>query len=622
MLSAANKVTFLAQFLRFILIFKNLIIKTMKKIFIFFIAFFTPFLEIVNSQTQTPEQIYKSAEGSILFVRGYDEEGYSLCQGSAVLVNEGYIYTCFHIYNGTDAVVFEVNGSKYRNPIIAGADPEKDIIIFKIKDLESKGIKTGNSDSICPGQTVYALGNPMGYKKTFSSGIISSIRNDYRHLSYGTLQFSASISGGSSGGALLNTNGELIGITSSNVEKGNNLNFAILINDFLQTKLIDTEDSIQVKAMSDFCKGYSCYKNFGYYEANEFFNSSMEYFANDVNILTYSGQNYSRRGQYDSALIRFNEIISHNPGDKKAYSERGWVYYYKKDTALALNDFNKAIEIDSGYFDAIFGRAYLYLYLMNYYSLAINDFDKLLELEPDYIYLYKYRAEAYIKLDNQSKALSDLYASINYDVDNFITCYERGNLFLDMDEYTDAIRDYTQAIKLDPENYEYYFGRAFAYSRNHDYYNAINDYKEGLKFASSNAAMLNNLAYCYLNLSEYEDAEKNFKRALFYDPRHFDSFLGLSILYFKQNKKSACIKHVKQAIEIEPLLKKGIKGLENLENKGYSWSFSDKETLNKIFGIAGYFYYEEKTIEERSSGKKARTAFIKNHLSVDGKEEN
>lgn len=354
------------------------------------------------------------------------------------------------------------------------------------------------------------------------------------------------------------------------------------------------DDSVQVKAMDDLCRGYSCYKNKGYFKANEFLNSSLEYFTNDIKVLFFSGLNYSERGLYDSALARFDEILLNKPDFKKAYYERGWVYYSKCDTLLALNDFNKAIELDTNYFDAIFGRAYLYKERMKNYKLAIKDFDKLILMEPDYNYIFKYRGEAYLGAGDTGKALTDLYASINYDFDNFEGCYSRGNIFLDLNRYDDAIRDFTQAIKLDPGNYEYYYSRGTAYSMCNDYINAINDYNECIKIYSENAGILNNLAYSHLELKEYEEAYKNFKRALLCDAFHFDSMLGLAILCFEQNEKKACLKYIKKAIETAPILKKGMKGIEKLEKSGYFWSFRGKECLNKIFRMAGYFSYEEK----------------------------
>ncbi|MCC7159280.1 MAG: trypsin-like peptidase domain-containing protein [Ignavibacteria bacterium] len=83
---------------------------------------------------------------------------------------------------------------------------------------------------------MYALGNPIGYSKTFTPGIVSAIRKDEKPYE---IQLTAAISPGSSGGALLNINGELIGITSSSVPKGQNLNFAIPVEKFMQIPIAD-----------------------------------------------------------------------------------------------------------------------------------------------------------------------------------------------------------------------------------------------------------------------------------------------------------------------------------------------------------------------------------------------
>jgi tetratricopeptide (TPR) repeat protein len=566
----------------------------MNKIFFILAVILLPFFSInIQSQSLSPEEIYRSTESSILYIQSFDEEGYMLSHGSGVLVNNGYVYTCFHLYDGSEYMEFELNGKRYSDVVIAGADPEKDIIIFKIKELLAEGIIPGNSDSAVPGQTVYSIGNPRSYKKTFSSGLISAIRKDKVNNGHTQLQFSASISPGSSGGALLNTDGDLIGIAASSDKNGQNLNFAIPVNEFLNIRIINTDDTIQVNAMENYCKGYSYYKNSRYFMANNFLNSSLEYFKNDINVLSVSGINYTQRNMYDSALSRFNDIILINAGDKKVYSDRGWLYYYKSDTANAFNDFNKAIEIDSNYIDGIYGRACMFHYLSHNYDSAIIDFNRILILDPDYNYIYRVRAESYLGKGDTDKAILDLTMSINYDIDDAFTCYNRALIFLEFKEYEYSIMDFTQAIKLDPYNSEYYFSRAIAYIKSFDHVNAISDYNEGIKLNSRDASSFNNLAYSHLALNEYEDAERNFKRCLVIDSRHFDSMLGLSIIHYLQKDKTECLKYIRKAADTESLIKKGMKGIEKLEETGYFWSRSEKEYFNKIFKLAGYYSYED-----------------------------
>ncbi|RPI15486.1 MAG: tetratricopeptide repeat protein [Ignavibacteriae bacterium] len=569
----------------------------MKKIFLYFTVLSAIFSVSSYSQEMTPEQIFKAVENTVFFVRSYDENGYMIAQGSAVLTgNEGYVYTCFHVYEGSDKMEFELNGKKYTDAIIAGADPEKDIIIFKLKEIEPNGINIANSDSLIPGQVVYALGNPLGHKNTFSSGLVNYIRDFKNEDNNNKIQFSASISGGSSGGALLNSKGELIGIIASYMKKGQNINFAVPVNEFLHTELININDSARVRVISDICKGYSLYKNDSYFNANDLFNSSLECFPDDVKALKFSGKNYSNAGQYDSAIARYTKLISLKPDDKKIYSERGWIYYYKGNDTLAINDFNESFKIDSTYIYAIMGRANTYQFVTKNYDLAIRDYNRLISIDPDFRAFLEYRGECYLAIGDTQKAVSDMLASIDYDYDDDASCYYRGSILLDLGEYECALSNFTQAIKLEPGIYNYYYSRGVAYTKRRDYFNAINDYLSGLRINPQSEGMLNNLGYCYLHLDEYDEAEKYFNRALYFDSNHFDALLGLSILSFKQNKKTACKKYIHKAVKLEPKLNKGMKGLEILEKSGYFWSDDDRNFFNEIFKLAGYYSYDDEKI--------------------------
>ena len=93
--------------------------------------------------------------------------------------------------------------------------------------MPTPSLSLGNSDTVQVGETVYAVGNPQGLEGTFSQGIVSSIR---QVGSDKVLQITAPISPGSSGGPVLNSKGEVIGVSVATFRGGQNLNFAIPSN--------------------------------------------------------------------------------------------------------------------------------------------------------------------------------------------------------------------------------------------------------------------------------------------------------------------------------------------------------------------------------------------------------
>ena len=137
--------------------------------------------------------------------------------GSGVIVSQdGYILTNNHVVEGSDTVKVELSDDRAFTAKVVGTDPATDLAVVKI---EAKGLPTlefGDSEAVKVGDSVLALGNPLGVGETVTSGIISA---KGRQTSGGDsyqdfLQTDAAINHGNSGGALVNAGGQLIGIPS------------------------------------------------------------------------------------------------------------------------------------------------------------------------------------------------------------------------------------------------------------------------------------------------------------------------------------------------------------------------------------------------------------------------
>ena len=135
--------------------------------------------------------------------------------GSGVIFsNDGYIVTNLHILSNQNISVKLDNGKKYMASII-GIDKNTDIAVLKISSNEElKPINFANSDSLKIGDRVLAIGNPYGIGISVSNGIISATGRDYGNPYLQLVQTDAAINPGNSGGALVNENGNLIGINS------------------------------------------------------------------------------------------------------------------------------------------------------------------------------------------------------------------------------------------------------------------------------------------------------------------------------------------------------------------------------------------------------------------------
>jgi Do/DeqQ family serine protease len=138
--------------------------------------------------------------------------------GSGVIVREdGYILTNHHVIDGADKIEVDLNDHRSLQAQLVGSDPPSDLAVLKVNASGLPTLVLGDSDRTRVGDVVLAIGNPLGVGQTVTMGIISA-KGRQTGLSNGSfedfLQTDAPINRGNSGGALVSTNGELIGINS------------------------------------------------------------------------------------------------------------------------------------------------------------------------------------------------------------------------------------------------------------------------------------------------------------------------------------------------------------------------------------------------------------------------
>ena len=138
--------------------------------------------------------------------------------GSGVIVNsQGYILTNHHVVDGALEIKVELTDNRTFTAKLVGSDPPSDLAVLKVDATNLPTLTLGDSDKVRVGDVVLAIGNPLGIGQTVTSGIISA-KSRATGLSDGSfedfLQTDAAINRGNSGGALINTTGELVGINS------------------------------------------------------------------------------------------------------------------------------------------------------------------------------------------------------------------------------------------------------------------------------------------------------------------------------------------------------------------------------------------------------------------------
>jgi len=558
---------------------------------LFFILFITQssfsqndsFISNLQTNELSSDEIYSKCSDAVVMLFCYDRDNILIGYGSGVIVSaDGLVYTNFHVIRDAKRIEIRNDEKSFDSIPIVGFNGFYDVASLKLPDGLYSFIKVSENTDVIIGKEVYALGNPKGYTKTISRGIISAVRENY---DYNKLQISVPTSSGSSGGALLDSYGELIGITSAGVKEEQLLNFAIPVRLFNNLKVIDIRDSSQAdileKMFSLNIEDGDLHED-GYEDVIYKF---TELSTNDLARWEFAGRSYYLEDEIDSALYYFSKAIEICPDNYKLYLWRAECYGELSDTINALEDYSTSLCLNDKYLDTYESRARYYQYDLKNYELAIDDYRKILDINPEYDFYYNFLADCKVSMGDKEGAVQELSRGLLWKSDASNLYNFRAALYSQLKMFNQAISDYTTSLSINPLQAEVYLSRAVNYSKLNKDDLAIIDYLEYLKYRPQEPVALNNLGYCYMEIVDFEESEKYFKKALYNDPKHIDSYLGLSILNYRNKRIKAAVENMSKAIEINGYLMFGMNGIIKLEESGWFWDKEEKEIMKQIFKI-------------------------------------
>ena len=204
-------------------------------------------LELVgNNQEISPvvaiaEKVTQSVVGVKTFGTAYTYWGQripnqELGSGSGIIYSkDGYIITNYHVIEDATSVMITLSDGTEYDARIIGSDSSSDLAVLKVEAEKLPAADFGDSSALQIGELVVAIGNPLGYENTVTDGIVSGLNRQLTdYIDSATLiQTNATINSGNSGGALVNSRGEVVGINSAKLVASNaeGMGFALSINE-------------------------------------------------------------------------------------------------------------------------------------------------------------------------------------------------------------------------------------------------------------------------------------------------------------------------------------------------------------------------------------------------------
>ncbi len=426
----------------------------------------------------------------------------TILNGSGFIFSEdGLIGTNYHVVENIDSLLIKTSDGLFYDSELLLVDKINDFAIIKIKNPDNVKfpfIEFGNSDNVRAGQEVFAIGSPLGYEYTISSGIVAAVRENEK-VSFSdpvtyeakekifekVLQITAAISPGNSGGALFNSRGEVIGITTYTYSGYGNLNFAVAINSFKKLVILE--------------------------ESKEYLTDTELIFKKEENLFM---TNYRLATDIKSQL---------------AYD---WTYSKQKDTMKTADLF--LIEQDS------INRS-KFLKAENYYF-------KCMEIKPDTFLIYQDLLDMYVLTDNFQKA-EDLYREIKikFNSDSLLNLLSSNlaSAYSNSKNFDKALQFYQKMLKEDDTQYFIYFQIANIYEEKKNYKKAVKEYKNLLEIDPGyNEANIRLGKIYYTKYKDLNKAKKYLQKAyekeLLYTgaaPYNVDLLYYLGMIAVEENRK-------------------------------------------------------------------------------------
>ena len=330
----------------------------------------------VLAHALSSSRVFDKVKNSVVVIKILDPQGEVIGLGSGVLLPSGRVVTNCHVVKmGSSYKVGR--GKQLVSVFLYSEDREKDICVLDGKRINGKPAQLGKSVDLKVGDTVYAVGAPMGLELSISEGIVAQLRGGPPPL----IQTTAPISFGSSGGGLFDREGRLVGLTTFQVWGGQSLNFALPV-EWIDEVHPGRNLVADGYSQSEWVKGSIALEKRKDWKG--LLNWSLKWTKSEPkNVLAWYnlGYAYDELMRYNDAIEALRQAVRIDPEYVNAWNNLGAAYVELKRYNDAIEASLQAVRIDPENANAWYNLGVAYAFSGNR-TEALNVVQELRRLDP------------------------------------------------------------------------------------------------------------------------------------------------------------------------------------------------------------------------------------------------
>jgi S1-C subfamily serine protease/Flp pilus assembly protein TadD len=442
------------------------------------------------------DTLYTRTAPAVVRIEVRDDRFRGVSQGTGFFVSaDGLLVTNYHVIDGGAFATLETaDGSTLFVEGVVAVDKVQDLALLKVKTGGARCLELGPDERPPVGTRVFAIGHPRGVRhSTLSEGLVSSIG-----VALGgdvaSIQTTAPVSPGSSGGPLITADGKVVGVIAAQRDDAQNLNFAVPVSLVLDLLLKGRSAPLKPLASAG--------------------GASLD--REQAAVLRKAMQAIDRRD------LREASSILAEAKSKLAASHTYWSIYGGLQMELAN------------------------------YAAASDAYQHAVKVKPDAVESHAMLAVSYVFQEKHREALRAFEAASKLAPRDPKYYAAAGRCYMEMKQPDRAVSFYKKAIQLAPSDAAYVARLGDAYYEMQQYADAMMAYEKSLKINPGSADAQVSLAQCYIQLRRDADAAEPLRKALALNPNHAGAHLHTGLLQLSRGQVTAAMVSFQTAAKLDP----------------------------------------------------------------------